>query len=68
MMEGRGHLDQRLKKTFLRLRQREPHKLPMLVSLEEISSVIAGEAFGERSAGPVKVHALSIGDGRRRSR
>lgn len=62
MMEGCGHLDQCLQKTFVRLVQGEPHTLPMLVSCKELASLIAGESFGKRSAIPVNRHAFSLCD------
>ena len=62
MMEGRSHLNQRLQKAFLRLFERKPDTLPMLMSKKELASQVAGESFSERVRVPVKLHAFSLCD------
>jgi hypothetical protein len=39
VMKRGGHLNQALKKHFVRVRRLEPHFLPMLVSLVEVSGI-----------------------------
>jgi hypothetical protein len=62
MVECRGNLNQRLKKTLLRLIQGQPDALPMLMSQKELASPVAGEAISKRSRIPVKGHAFSLVD------
>ncbi len=54
VVEGGGHLDEGLEKVLLGLAEGEPDGLPVLMGEEIFAAVVAGEAFGERSAGPVK--------------
>jgi len=62
MVECRRQLNHCLQEALLRLSQSAPDVFPMLVSLEELASPVAGEAQRKRSLIPVKRHASSISD------
>ena len=68
VVEGGGDLDEGLEEVFFGLAEGEPDGLPVLVGEEIFAAVVAGEAFGERSAGPVEEFGagglwMRIGDG-----
>ncbi len=62
MVERRCDLNQCLQETALRLFQREPDALPMLVSQKELRSPITGKSLGKGSMVPLKRHVFRIMD------
>ena len=55
MVKGSGDLHQRLQKALLRLREREPDKLPVFVRLEELPCAVTVQPLGQRARLPIKV-------------
>jgi hypothetical protein len=60
MMKGRGDLNQRLQKSFLRLLQSQPYALPVFVGKPEFPVSIAANALRQRAGLPVERHNVSI--------
>ncbi len=54
VVEGGCDLDERLEEVLLGLREGEPDGFPVLMGKEKLACAVAGEAFGERTAGPIK--------------